>query len=111
MADLKRLQTAVEVGDRETAVEVTQQAIDEAIQQSRAALWCLAGEVGPPRVVAPLHAGRESFGHLGRFARAPLQPSNGREADQLPLTPGQPPRGPPGHASPAHYGPATAPDR
>jgi 5-methyltetrahydrofolate--homocysteine methyltransferase len=31
MADLKRLQTAVEVGDRETAVEVTQQAIDEDI--------------------------------------------------------------------------------
>jgi 5-methyltetrahydrofolate--homocysteine methyltransferase len=31
MADLKRLQTAVEVGDRETAVEVTQQAIDEEI--------------------------------------------------------------------------------
>jgi Predicted cobalamin binding protein len=31
MADLKRLQTAVEVGDRETAVEVTQQAIDEGI--------------------------------------------------------------------------------
>ena len=29
MADLKRLQLAVEVGDRETAVEVTQQAIDE----------------------------------------------------------------------------------
>ena len=28
MADLKRLQTAVEVGDRETAVEVTEQAID-----------------------------------------------------------------------------------
>lgn len=31
MADLKRLQTAVEVGDRETAVEVTQQAIEEEI--------------------------------------------------------------------------------
>ena len=31
MADLKRLQLAVEVGDRETAVEVTQQAIDEEI--------------------------------------------------------------------------------
>ena len=31
MADLKRLQMAVEVGDRETAVEVTQQAIDEEI--------------------------------------------------------------------------------
>jgi 5-methyltetrahydrofolate--homocysteine methyltransferase len=31
MADLKRLQTAVEVGDRETAVEITQQAIDEGI--------------------------------------------------------------------------------
>ena len=31
MADLKRLQTAVEVGDRETAVEITQQAIDEEI--------------------------------------------------------------------------------
>jgi len=31
MADLKRLQLAVEVGDRETAVEVTQQAIDELI--------------------------------------------------------------------------------
>ena len=31
MADLKRLQTAVEVGDRETAVEVTKQAIDEEI--------------------------------------------------------------------------------
>ena len=31
MADLKRLQTAVEVGDRETAIEVTQQAIDEDI--------------------------------------------------------------------------------
>jgi 5-methyltetrahydrofolate--homocysteine methyltransferase len=31
MADLKRLQTAVEVGDRETAVEVTQQAIDEGL--------------------------------------------------------------------------------
>ena len=31
MADLKRLQTAVEVGDRDTAVEVTQQAIDEGI--------------------------------------------------------------------------------
>jgi 5-methyltetrahydrofolate--homocysteine methyltransferase len=31
MADLKRLQLAVEVGDRETAVEVTQQAIDEQI--------------------------------------------------------------------------------
>jgi len=29
MADLKRLQTAVEVGDRETAVEITQAAIDE----------------------------------------------------------------------------------
>jgi 5-methyltetrahydrofolate--homocysteine methyltransferase len=29
MADLKRLQTAVEVGDRETAVEVTQQGLDE----------------------------------------------------------------------------------
>jgi 5-methyltetrahydrofolate--homocysteine methyltransferase len=32
MADLKRLQTAVEVGDRETAVEVTQQALDESIE-------------------------------------------------------------------------------
>jgi len=31
MADLKRLQTAVEVGDRETAVEVTEQAIEEEI--------------------------------------------------------------------------------
>ena len=31
MADLKRLQTAVEVGDRETAVEVTEQAIAEDI--------------------------------------------------------------------------------
>jgi methanogenic corrinoid protein MtbC1 len=31
MADLKRLQLAVEVGDRETAVEVTQQAIAEEI--------------------------------------------------------------------------------
>lgn len=31
MADLKRLQTAVEVGDRDVAVEVTQQAIDEGI--------------------------------------------------------------------------------
>ena len=31
MADLKRLQTAVEVGDRETAVEVTQQGIDEGL--------------------------------------------------------------------------------
>jgi 5-methyltetrahydrofolate--homocysteine methyltransferase len=31
MADLKRLQVAVEVGDRETAVQVTQQAIDEGI--------------------------------------------------------------------------------
>ena len=31
MADLKRLQTAVEVGDREVAVEITQQAIDEGI--------------------------------------------------------------------------------
>jgi 5-methyltetrahydrofolate--homocysteine methyltransferase len=32
MADLKRLQTAVEVGDRETAVEVTQQGIDEGLE-------------------------------------------------------------------------------
>ncbi len=31
MADLKRLQVAVEVGDRDTAVEITQQAIDEDI--------------------------------------------------------------------------------
>lgn len=31
MVDLKRLQTAVEVGDRDTAVEVTQAALDEGI--------------------------------------------------------------------------------
>jgi 5-methyltetrahydrofolate--homocysteine methyltransferase len=31
-ADLKRLQTAVEVGDRDTAVEVTQQALDEGME-------------------------------------------------------------------------------
>jgi 5-methyltetrahydrofolate--homocysteine methyltransferase len=31
MADLKRLQLAVEVGDRDTAIEVTQQALDEGI--------------------------------------------------------------------------------
>jgi 5-methyltetrahydrofolate--homocysteine methyltransferase len=52
MADLKRLQLAVEVGDRETAVEVTQQAIDEAI---------------PPKTV--LDAMTDAMGVVGqRFA-------------------------------------------
>ena len=36
MADLKRLQTAVEVGDREAAVEVTEQAVAEEILEGRA---------------------------------------------------------------------------
>lgn len=49
MADLKRLQTAVEVGDREVAVEVTQQAIDEDI---------------PPKVV--LDAMTDAMGVVGQ---------------------------------------------
>jgi 5-methyltetrahydrofolate--homocysteine methyltransferase len=49
MADLTRLQTAVEVGDRETAVEITQQAIDEEI---------------PPKVV--LDAMTDAMGVVGQ---------------------------------------------
>jgi 5-methyltetrahydrofolate--homocysteine methyltransferase len=52
VADLKRLQTAVEVGDRETAVDVTQQAIEEEI---------------PPKTV--LDAMTDAMGVVGdRFA-------------------------------------------
>jgi 5-methyltetrahydrofolate--homocysteine methyltransferase len=53
MADLKRLQAAVEVGDRETAVEVTQQALDESMDP-----------------VTVLDAMTEAMGMVGdRFAR------------------------------------------
>jgi methanogenic corrinoid protein MtbC1 len=35
MADLKRLQAAVEAGEREVAIEVTQAALDEQVPPSR----------------------------------------------------------------------------
>ena len=43
MADLKRLQTAVEVGDREVAVEVTEIAIAEGLDPKIGAATALCG--------------------------------------------------------------------